>query len=108
MPIQGPLWPVEELMEVLAVKKSRIWNLADEHNWFSPAPGVYHGGSINDRTTPDAYLHARARKAIQSSRALLWSDDRDIDCPVQGCEGICLKWPDEGHYKCAYGHEGKI
>jgi len=108
MPISGTFWTVAELMDGLQISKQAVYNLAQRYNWDSPSPGLYYGGSADDHTTVDAYLHARARKTIKGQRSLDWDDTYDIDCPVDGCDGICLVWPDDDHYKCAYSHSGKF
>lgn len=93
---------------MLGVSKQRISNLAREYGWESPIPGLYASGPADIQSTVDAYLHARARMIIKGQRKLDWDDTFDMDCPVEGCDGICLQWPDDQHYKCAYGHSGEI
>ena len=107
MPIEGRFYTSAELQKLLGVKKQRISNLAREQNWYSPIPGLYASGPADDGSTVDAYLHARARMMIKGQCKLDWDDTYDIDCPIEECDGICLRWPDDKHYKCAYGHMGQ-
>ncbi len=102
MPISGTFWTAKELAEMLNISKQRVFNLAKRYNWGSPSPGIYYSELV------EHYLSARSRRIIKGERALDWNDSEDTECPVEGCDGVCLAWPDDVHYKCAHGHSGKI
>ena len=107
MPISGRFYTTKELQEMLGISRQGVNNLARRHGWDSPHPGLYASGPADATDTVDAYLHARARQRIKGQRELDWDDTYDIDCPVAGCDGICLEL-DDGTYRCAYGHSGPI
>lgn len=100
MPITGKFWTSEELQKLLGVSKQRIYNLAQEYDWQSPAPGLYLGGVAEDNQTVDSYLFAHWRAVIRGKRNPIWDDSYDLDCPECGSFAVEI----DGGWKCIKGH----
>lgn len=100
--ITGRFWTIGDLCDKLGVSKPRITALANHYGWHSPHPGLYTGGSIEDKTTPDAYLAARARADIRGLHHPDWDGSKDLVCQRPGCNAIALQL--NGQVRCAAGH----
>jgi hypothetical protein len=104
MPITGKFRTSAEIQKICHISKSRVVALARRHHWDSPHPGLYRGGDADDRTTPDAYLLARARAGLLGRKRLIWDDSYDLDCPQ--CGGFAVEG-DDGGWRCVNGHSGE-
>lgn len=88
-----------------SVSRQAVHDLAKRHNW--------RGTRVNTTLYPAAqtseYLAARERTGLLrklgaplSGDALIWHDDDDWDCPVDGCNQTAVEWG--GKMLCAAGH----
>ena len=92
MPISGRFWTSKEIQELLEISKQRVSDLAREHVWGSPYPGLYYADQV------DEYLWSRFRRQLFKdfgipAKELVTDDSHDLDdnCPV--CDSFAIYRP---------------
>lgn len=92
MPISGRFFTSKELQDLLGVSRQRIADLAREHGWEFPRPGLYYADQV------DEYLWARWRRQLfkefgMAAKELVTDDTYDLmeNCSV--CQSFAIYRP---------------
>lgn len=76
MPISGKFYQHQELQSILNVSKQRVSNIAADHNWEGPQPGLYYAESV------EPYLMHYRNITPESLTVISW-DNPDGKSPAE-------------------------